>query len=53
MRPIRRRTVHLDNDPLDLISTGPLRVTRMLVDPPHVLANFRLDGFEQKVVDRV
>lgn len=43
----------LGNDTLDLVPACPLCIARMLVDSPNILTDFRLDRFQQKVIDGV
>lgn len=40
-------------DALNLIAARPLRITRMPINPPHVLTNFGFNRLQQEVVDRV
>lgn len=35
------------------VSTSPLGITGMSVDPAYILLNFRRDGFEQEVIDGI
>lgn len=53
MRAIGQRLVHSDHDPLDLVPARPLRVARVAVDAPHVLAHLGRDRREQPVVDGI
>ena len=53
MCPVRQRGVHGDDDALDLVPASPLRIARVVVDPPDVLAHLWLDALEEEVVDRV
>lgn len=53
VRPVGQRMVDIDDDALNLVTSCPLHITRVSVDPSHVLANLRLDRFEQEIIDRV
>lgn len=48
-----RSGVDYDQQRLDLVSTGPLHVAGVLLDAPHVLPHFALDGFQEEVVHGV
>ena len=53
VRPVGQRMVDIDDDTLNLVTSCPLHITRVSVDPSHVLANLRLDRFEQEIIDRI
>ena len=53
MGTISLSLVDIYNDPLNLVTTGPLGIAWMFVDPPDVLSNLWLDDVQEEVIDRV
>ena len=53
MPPILEAGIHSQNDPLDLVSTGPLRITGVPVDSANILLHLGLDGLQEEVVNGV
>ena len=51
--PVGQSVVDIDDDALNFVTTCPLHITRMSVDPSHVLANLRVNRFKQEIIDRV
>lgn len=53
MRPILERSIRPRHNTFDLVPTSPLGVTRVPVDPPHILPNLRFNRFQEEVVDGI
>lgn len=53
MGPIRQAVICCSDDTFYLITTRPLRITWMPIDPPDVLPDLWFNRLQQKVVDRI
>ena len=43
MRAVSLRLIDTDDNTLDLVSASPLDVAGVLIDPPNILTNLRID----------
>lgn len=55
MSAVRKQITSIQglNDPLNLVSSGPLCITSVLVDPSDVLSHFDIDRIQEPVVQSI